>query len=806
MIDLFLADRTGQRAKICGVSRQMTILALKQVLVAGDQPILGPGLEPRHVKLEAGGVDVADALRVGDRLTHGDIVLVTVSRADACASKHSQRWLEDAGVYVVSVPLSLTTVDGKEARVIAAKACEALAHIDLNAQHVDLYARDGGEAAVGNQLRLMADDRLAEEDALAVASARGRQATAAAAAKPKSHKAITDCDCDAHISADGAQAAVNANSVDDPRYNRMSANSTAVHMLEAGTRHLRTDKVSSALGVLGLRMPDPCVQTRFESTTRAAANMKAHHRPFKKALLFSLGVGAGDTAGDIEKTLASLRNADASRCVYAVTKPDYLLTWAVLGALNRAIVHAGLQWGHASRSLRFNELATHVMDFARTFSSVAADPRASGLFGDAYAFADALGFGAEDVDKLAKEYIDALLPGYILDRYDYVQGLPWSHSLFYDEKRRAGYARGLQQFWKGPALPARDKAVVKHVDCLGLLDDKAMQEAVDRVADGEALPYALSTKLAQKFGAYLVNNASSEVLVKVAKSVIKEGYYNGAHADARFRNGACEFDVDGFALAEFPDKSAALTSLRESVREMMAPAKSTQRDSTVSALSDSLDDIDADRLSAASAKGLHTFSASTHTQTKHLRKGVLSEGVRTLVQRLQERAGGAALSDGVCPECGGGVACRPATGLERPHDHQVCYACWRKVHATGSACPVCNETFDGLILASGRYETCPPFTDLSTDAACADSTNAAEPRKRKAPGICSCCQAAEIQTPVGTHDKSTCPLNPDAGAAPKPKGPKRPRSDSLPYHLLGSCSRASNRPETRGPIIRPGTE
>ena len=66
--------------------------------------------------------------------------------------------------------------------------------------------------------------------------------------------------------------------------------------------------------------------------------------------------------------------------------------------------------------------------------------------------------------------------------------------------------------------------------------------------------------------------------------------------------------------------------------------------------------------------------------------------------------------------------------------------------------------------------------------------------------------AAEIQTPVGTHDKSTCPLNPDAGAAPKPKGPKRPRSDSLPYHLLGSCSRASNRPETRGPIIRPGTE
>ena len=33
----------------------------------------------------------------------------------------------------------------------------------------------------------------------------------------------------------------------------------------------------------------------------------------------------------------------------------------------------------------------------------------------------------------------------------------------------------------------------------------------DRVADGEALPYALSSKLAQKFGAYLVNNASSEV-------------------------------------------------------------------------------------------------------------------------------------------------------------------------------------------------------------------------------------------------------------------------------------------------------
>ena len=93
---------------------------------------------------------------------------------------------------------------------------------------------------------------------------------------------------------------------------------------------------------------------------------------------------------------------------------------------------------------------------------------------------------------------------------------------------------------------------------------------------------------------------------------------------------------------------------------------------------------------------------------------------------------------------------------------------------------------------------------LRARAACSDLMNAAEPRKRKAPGVCSCCMAAEIQTPVGTHDKSTCPLNPDASAAPKPKDPKRPRSDSLPYHLLGSCSRASNRPETRGPIIRPG--
>ena len=45
------------------------------------------------------------------------------------------------------------------------------------------------------------------------------------------------------------------------------------------------------------------------------------------------------------------------------------------------------------------------MDFARTFASVAADPQASGLLHDAYAFASALGFGAEDVDKLAKEYI-----------------------------------------------------------------------------------------------------------------------------------------------------------------------------------------------------------------------------------------------------------------------------------------------------------------------------------------------------------------------------------------------------------------
>ena len=66
-----------------------------------------------------------------------------------------------------------------------------------------------------------------------------------------------------------------------------------------------------------------------------------------------------------------------SRARSPPSKPDYLLTWSVLGALNRGVVHAGLQWGHTSRSLRFIELGTHVMDFVRTsgFASVAADPR-----------------------------------------------------------------------------------------------------------------------------------------------------------------------------------------------------------------------------------------------------------------------------------------------------------------------------------------------------------------------------------------------------------------------------------------------
>lgn len=864
VLDVSVVDRTG-KSVVMTISRRLTMKHVKLLLTSGTVPLLGRGLGPGDVTLQINGVVLADNMKVAD-LCNAVTLHAYIARAEKADGAYGGAsgiipWLDKADIAVVTMPLGLTFGgDGKKATTLAKKAREALALVGLTVADVLFYARDGGEAAVGNVLREMGKEELekkAEEERMRGHGTRGR--TAAAATATAAAATLVDADCNAHITADGASTAVNRNSVDDEKFNRTSGNSVFERMLEACIKHLRSEKLVEHLQYLGLLKPEECMDVRFESYMLAAAYIWANKGLLMVAIVLSLGLGedASTSTRDLLLKLRALRDEGASRCYYLLSKPEFLLHTSVLAALNYAVVHASLKWGHTYGGFRFNELGTHVMNLVAKYVAVAIDPKASGLFDDAYAYAKPLGF-EHAVDNLAKNYTKELIE-YIINRYDYVLCLPWSHSFFFDKDRRAPYARALgRQLWPPAAastvargagadarptaddapspLSTKELALVNHVEILGLLRSKPLRDAVDMVAlEGEPggivaggeLPSILYEALAKKFCSYKVDNAHSEVMVKILKWVIAEGHTLPGHRDARFGNTASENDVSTYLLEHYPDGSPQLEAARAEARSDVAPKKRPRatREESTSSVEDLVSLLEPSQVAAAAAHGLNSYAASSVTAVRSLKRGELSAAVHSLVAHLKNLGENAALAEAAtCPSCGAAaVPCRPGTSSSNTHDHAcVCYACWRKLHATGSNCVVCGEAFSGLELPGGRFEVCPQLMDLTTGTALGDTTNAGAAAetttnapataatKKKAVGMCKCCEKLEIQTPAqgpfATHNAATCPLNPDVGV-PKAPGPKKRRADpsAIPYEV-GSCTRASNTDKTRGPLFRPGED
>ncbi|KAH8069169.1 hypothetical protein JL720_12077 [Aureococcus anophagefferens] len=305
----------------------------------------------------------------------------------------------------------------------------------------------------------------------------------------------------------------------------------------------------------------------------AAAYIWANKGLLMVAIVLSLGLGEASTSTrDLLLKLRALRD-EGSRCYYLLSKPEFLLHTSVLAALNYAVVHASLKWGHV-RGFRF-KLGTRVMNLVAKYVAVAIDPKASGLFDDAYAYAKPLGF-EHAVDNLAKNYTKELIE-YIINRYDYVLCLPWSHSFFFDKDRRAPYARALgRQLWPPAAAstPLRDA-----------VDMVALEGEPGGIVAGGELPSILYEALAKKFCSYKVDNAHSEVMVKILKWVIAEGHTLPGHRDARFGNTASENDVSTYLLEHYPDGSPQLEAARAEARSDVAPKKrprATREESTSS--------------------------------------------------------------------------------------------------------------------------------------------------------------------------------------------------------------------------------
>ena len=104
------------------------------------------------------------------------------------------------------------------------------------------------------------------------------------------------------------------------------------------------------------------------------------------------------------------------------------------------------------------------------------------------------------------------------------------------------------------------------------------------------------------------------------------------------------------------------------------------------------------------------------------------------------------------------------------------------------ACPVCDETFAGVMLGNGAYE--PWNVPLVAPVEVGE--------KRKNISTCSHCTSLGLFTPTRIHDKRTCPLNPAAGVQ------ATPRARPVPYANAGAPVRADNAPGFRGKRIRVG--
>ncbi|KAH8048877.1 methionine adenosyltransferase [Aureococcus anophagefferens] len=123
-------------------------------------------------------------------------------------------------------------------------------------------------------------------------------------------------------------------------------------------------------------------------------------------------------------------------------------------------------------------------------------------------------------------------------------------NFFFDKDRRAPYARALgRQLWPRAAADGRDAA--RRADAGPTADDAPSPLSTKELAlvnHGEPaasrrgeLPSILYEALAKKFCSYKVDNAHSEVMVKILKWVIAEGHTG--HRDA-FGNTASENDAN----------------------------------------------------------------------------------------------------------------------------------------------------------------------------------------------------------------------------------------------------------------------
>jgi hypothetical protein len=683
--------------------------------------------------------------------------------------------------------------------------------IDLKSREVDFYSRDGASGAI------MAGRYLEER-----AATERTYATLGGAAESGPTR-VKQCDCMAHTLSDSAKHAMKALGVDDLARARHSNNTLSMRLLETTIDFLRSNWTS--VGVEEVSIDVQCTDTRFEAYFAVAAWLVTYRGLLLWRVFAFLGVAPDGS--NLDEIVKKLSNNNAARALVALTNPDFLVLWAVFASLHHSIVRPLLHWAQALRGCRFDQLGLVTMDLVDMYASIRNSPRLCGFFENTFALTDEWSIDESCVARLVVSYVQELIPGYILDRANYLTQMP--HSLSFlkaDPARAQRYAASLLSCLNRAAADPKLAALLKLVEPLGLLHDKDLRGDLEAMTRGEKMSKRLTRRFYEIFGAYLVAQSGSERDVKVVKWILRQLYTRLEIVITRYRSFNSENDWDNFLLEAFSDDDEVISDIRKIIRESPITERDTRHEAQAVplALQEVVDTLDLEELSKLLCGVMQRQKTSAASNTKARGQGVMTAAQVQLVATAGNFSSRSELQlqDGSeCPCCGARepTPCWPA--LSAAKDAQcgckLCYMCCRvlsmsqKLAKTQLQCPACCEPITGVYLertvggkVARHFEVTPALPSAAAAEAEADENDdPQQPQKKKRKQAeCTICRDAGLTTPAShkigatTHNRP-CPL------APRIETPETQRAATPhdPLANVGACTRASNAPKTRGPRI-----
>mmetsp|Transcript_37721 Transcript_37721/g.93382 ORF Transcript_37721/g.93382 Transcript_37721/m.93382 type:complete len:203 (-) Transcript_37721:1465-2073(-) len=158
-----------------------------------------------------------------------------------------------------------------------------------------------------------------------------------------------------------------------------------------------------------------------------------------------------DAVAAAEAVLAFLSSAPGSQLSPLDIAPIEAIL-LICAAVNYALVHPMLSWGHSHVGLNFDQLGARVLEHLARITEAGINPLApGGIFATVHARLDAAGHYLDLIDIMVHDFCDHF-GGYMSDSLDYILRAPWLHAFLMDNRHAQPAAKALVQFYSPPLV------------------------------------------------------------------------------------------------------------------------------------------------------------------------------------------------------------------------------------------------------------------------------------------------------------------------------------------------------------------